>query len=531
MPPIRSASALVGIILAMAPFSAAAVTVDDIVAIPPVSEHYVQRVLDRANAGRAQASTMSAPGGFIFTLFKPWWIFYTTGAMLSTVDTRMQVTDMQRDLLERTPCLHLDIIILQSKTEKIRQEMHAALDAGKPFQVMYLQHLVRFMNRRTEQLIRGATDPLYEDSTWGRVEMFDPPNPVWCCPEGVPGNTCQFTDDALCVGEGGTSFTTPSACQAYGCLLPDSQNPLEGKLCPFHSDYLPPVVSGYGCDLEAMPEEASGTGAAVTLPEMTALADLILKRDTFITKMQAFAPLVQEIDAMTGVSSEYSSLGGGLSRTHKTVNGCLEDINLADQIGATSLLQAIHAGSAETRGPFSIPKNEPWIMVRLSTLLQQWGERRPQAKDLRYPSEFPPGTERDAAETREEKKVTLFKARDWYIRTVFQSWNKFHGRKEAIPLAASQDNILQVREVSPQMSIVVQRLSALTNSHSQGVRAFTKGFAYYLRRSCIYRSCNARLDQVLRIVFQNSCFPYTSGSYFGSNDIYTQCAEDVAETK
>ena len=68
-------------------------------------------------------------------------------------------------------------------------------------------------------------------------------------------------------------------------------------------------------------------------------------------------------------------------------------------------------------------------MVRLSAILQQWGERRPQAKDLRYPPEFPPGPERDAAEMREEAKPTLFKARDWYVRTVFQSWNTYHGKR------------------------------------------------------------------------------------------------------
>ena len=515
-------------VLVIIPGNASALTVDEIVAIPPVSDHYVQRVLDRANAGIAQADTMSAPGGPIFDMFKPWFIFFATSAMLSTVDTRMQVTNMQRDLMEATPCLHLDVVILQSKVEKVRQEMHTALDAGQPYKMVYLQQLIRFLNARTDQLMRGARDPLYEDTTWAKGQVFDPPNPVWCCPAGIPGNTCTFTDDAVCIADGGNPFTTPRACQEYGCLLPDSQDPLEGKLCPFHSDYLPPAVSGYGCDLDALPGEA--LGHTPTAAEMGALAELILQRDVFVTRLQNFAPLAEEIDAMSGVDPDYASLGSGLSREHGEAFGCLQDMDLARQIGATSLLQAMPAGSAETRGAFSIPKNEPWIMVRLSALLQQWGQRRPQAKDLRYPPEFPPGPERDDAEVREEAKPTLFKARDWYVRTVFQSWNTYHGKKEAISLAASQDNILQIQEASPQMNAVTQRLRALTQNHAQGVRSFAKGFAYYLRRSCIYRPCNAKLDQVLRIVFQNSCFPYASGLYFGNEDAHEDCREDAEIT-
>ena len=85
---------------------------------------------------------------------------------------------------------------------------------------------------------------------------------------------------------------------------------------------------------------------------MGALAELILQRDAFVTRMQNFAPLAEEIDAMSGANPDYASLGGGLSREHKEVFGCLQDISLAQQIGATSLLQAVSAGAAETRGRF-----------------------------------------------------------------------------------------------------------------------------------------------------------------------------------
>lgn len=502
-----------------------ALSADDIVAIPPVSTHYVQRVLDRADAGIARANSLTTPGGLLYNMSKPWWILYATSAMLSTVDTRFQVSEAQKDLLETTPCLHLDVIILQSKIEMVRRELHDALKNDQPNRIILLQRLIRFLNRRIIHLLRGARDPLYEDSDWADAQWFDPVNPVWCCPQGIPGNTCTLGEESLCTNDGGLAFTTPRACQEYGCLLPPSQQPLDGKLCPFTSDYLPPVTSGYGCDTTAFPAAASGHTPSVK--EMTALADLIIKRDAFITRMQSFAPLIQSINAMAGVSPPSSNLGGGLTRTHKEVHGCLEQIPLARQIGPTSLLQEIHAGQAEKRGPFSIPKDEPWIAVRFAGVVQRWGARRPQAKALRYPSEFPPGPDRIAAENRENKKTPIERAKDWYLRNFFLSWNVTQSKKEPVPIAKSQDNALQIALASPNLTPAITRLGALVRTHNAGLRFFGKGFAYYLRRSCIFRPCNKKLEQVLKILFENACFPYFNGTYFGNAQIHKRCKDDA----
>lgn len=518
---------LICLLLSSIPVSSAAMTVDDIVAIPPVSG-YVRSVLNRANTGITQAGTMTTPGGPVYDIFKPWWILYATSAMLSTVDTRLQITMMQRDLLEATPCLHLDIIILESKIEKVRQEMHTALASKQPFRILYLQHLIRFLNRRVAHLMRGARDPLYEDSDWARKQWFDPPNPVWCCPGGIPGNTCTHIDERICLHGGGIPFTTPRACQEYGCILDTTGNPTEGKLCPFDSNYLPPVVSGFGCDLQALPPEASAHPP--TALEKTALADLILKRDAFVTRMLPLKTLAEEIDRMAGIPPDYAALGRGLSRTHRQVSGCLEQMPLAKKIGALSLLQTIKAGAYETRGPFSIAKNEPWMMVRFAQLLQHWGDRRPQSKALRYPSEFPPGQERAVAVQREEEKPTLIKAREWIARNLFRSWNLYHGKREAEPIAKSQDNQLQVSHSLAGMSQTIQRLGNLVQSHTGGLRLFGKSFAYYLRRSCIERPCNKRLDQVLRIIFKDSCFPYFAGRYYGSTQGHIRCKNDARIT-
>jgi hypothetical protein len=45
----------------------------------------------------------------------------------------------------------------------------------------------------------------------------------------------------------------------------------------------------------------------------------------------------------------------------------------------------------------------------------------------------------------------------------------------------------------------------------RGLRAFVRNFAWYIRRSCIFRPCNERLEQILKLNFADSCFPYTGG--------------------
>jgi hypothetical protein len=512
----------------MAPI-AHAISVNDIVAIPPVSDHYVQKVLDRTNAGITKANSMSTPGGPIFMMLKPWWIFYATSAMLSTVDTRQQVTAMQRDLNEATSCLHLDIIILQSKIEKVRQELHTALAANQPFRIMLLQRLIRFLNRRVEHLMRGARDPLYEDTDWGRVQWFDPVAPVWCCPGGVPGNTCMNVSQDICTGTDGIVFNSPHACQEYGCVLPPSRDPLDGRLCPFDSDYLPPSRTGFGCDNDAMPDEASVHPP--TGEELAAIAGLLRKREQAIASMANLGELLAALDTMAGSTTPLAGLHA-VSRIHHQIYGCIDQIKknqrfgtatLLQDLGSGSLLQGILSPAYETRGMFSIPKNEPWIAVQFSQLIQEWGSRRPQAKELRYPSEFPPGEERDEARAAEAKKSPVQRSYEWFMRTFFRSWNIYHGKKNAQPVAKGQDAQLQIAEELRSAQGPVRRLGDLVSGHSSGLRFFTKGFAYYLRRSCLYRSCNRRLDQILKITFKNECFPYFSGAYFGDSAAHERC--------
>lgn len=46
---------------------------------------------------------------------------------------------------------------------------------------------------------------------------------------------------------------------------------------------------------------------------------------------------------------------------------------------------------------------------------------------------------------------------------------------------------------------------------TRSLRDFVRDAAYFLRRSCMNRDCNASLERVMRIVTSDACFPYTSG--------------------
>jgi hypothetical protein len=274
---------------------------------------------------------------------------------------------------------------------------------------------------------------------------------------------------------------------------------------------------------------------------MSALAELMTTREDVTGSMTNFTKLIEALDAMAGVTTDYGSFNRS-SGAYLHIYGCTEQIqkdqkmglsgtgavltdtgSLLKDIGSGSLLQSLLIGAYETRGAFSIPKNEPWLIVRYTQLLQQWGVRRPQAKHLRYPNEFPPGGERTASQERTLSKPPLVRVSDWIMRMFFSSWNVYHGKKTAIPVAKSQDGQLQIAEALRSAHGPIERLGGLITGHSKGLRFFTKSFAYYMRRSCMYRSCNRRLEQVLRINFQSTCFPYFSGAYFNSTTAHTQC--------
>ncbi|MBM3231244.1 hypothetical protein FJZ28_02855, partial [Candidatus Peregrinibacteria bacterium] len=53
----------------------------------------------------------------------------------------------------------------------------------------------------------------------------------------------------------------------------------------------------------------------------------------------------------------------------------------------------------------------------------------------------------------------------------------------------------------------------VTSAQGKSLRTFVRDYAYFLRRSCIDRPCGKQLDTVLKIIFQDDCFPYANSKY------------------
>lgn len=475
--------------------------------IPPISTHYTRKIIERVQRGLAHAeSAQDTQDPSLFRIFFGSWLDQTSAAMLSLVDTDLRIEAQHRDLTEATACLHLDILILESWTERVRVKLHEAFAQRNIISMLRLMSLIRFLNQRIAHLVRGARDPLYEDTSWGTMYLFDPPGQVWCCLDGKLGNACKPMAEEECARKG-TPFLTPRACQEFGCLLPEDVDPTEGRMCPFHSDYLPPVESGYGCDTDAMPEEAAAVHAP-TRSEREALLELLKVRDD----------LRKEIRGTTTRADD--------EREHRTVSGCLEDIPEWKAFGTgDTLFSHLRLAAYERRGPFSLEADEPAIALRFLRWIRRWGEIRPQADELKYPSEFPPGREREEATEREEEMGPLERILRWMLRIYYRVWSIRRTPEEALPLLEAHDLMLTLEKEAGagQLRSATDRLVTLAHNLNGGMRGFTRNHAYFIRRTCVFRPCNKRLEQILRIVFQDICFPYADGRYKGGADVHTQC--------
>ncbi len=73
----------------------------------------------------------------------------------------------------------------------------------------------------------------------------------------------------------------------------------------------------------------------------------------------------------------------------------------------------------------------------------------------------------------------------------------------------------QIEKTFVPLTGTIGALSRLAHDYGTGSRSLrdmVMDFDYFLRRSCMNRSCNARLDHILTILPKDACFPYTTGS-------------------
>jgi hypothetical protein len=85
--------------------------------------------------------------------------------------------------------------------------------------------------------------------------------------------------------------------------------------------------------------------------------------------------------------------------------------------------------------------------------------------------------------------------------------------KEASILPKAQDAELEVLEAIKPIRPAITRVIGLVLQSDEGLRKFARNYAYFLRRSCIYRPCNEKLETIMKVLYSDECFPYASGEF------------------
>lgn len=172
----------------------------------------------------------------------------------------------------------------------------------------------------------------------------------------------------------------------------------------------------------------------------------------------------------------------------------------------------------ELRGPFSLDKDQIAI---LSDFL---GERsmadlsREFSDDLKLPQEF----SKDQTEERElrewQQKNPFTKYFRESVRTAVSIWSRIQSRKEVGSYPESVDAQLEIAKSLSSLRKAVSGLAKIASEKKEGLRAFVIRYAYFLRRTCIHRSCSLLLDQVIRIATTDDCFPYANGQFLSDTE-------------
>lgn len=467
---------------------------------------YVQRVLDRAQAGIDHARDGTTP---IPTMGRG--ARRVGSTLLRLIDTKQRIIDAQKDLNENTACLHIDFFLLENKLREAQEELNKTYDEKNPPAIRRLQDVIAFLNERMDLLLKGARDPTVLDTEWQTVRLFDPQTNVWCC-GGIPGvDQCRSDKSPVCLARGDIIFSTEDQCVAYGCKA--AGDPPDEKLCPFHTDYLPPTVTtGFGCDEETLMRvmgDLEGELQKTVMAEAEGLQEVTRIAEEQLQTINAFTSLEQKLALLLGRPPE--TVGPPpVRKPHATVLGCPE----AWAPDADQNKDNWPDGSLrwELRSPFTVELDQRKLMNAFQELRLREAGNRPI-----------PGTFDE--KSRAKKTNPFIRVFDTYGIDWFGTLSKGQAIGESEIFAQASDTHLSVARAVSRLREAVGKLSKLAHDMT-GLRGFVRDFAYYLRRTCIARPCNTRLDQVLKIIFQDSCFPYTNGEYLNGTS-YETCKREA----
>lgn len=473
---------------------------------------YVRDTLTRSEKGIATAWARAEDMKLIEDSALGQWQRAVFSIVARVVDTQTSIAVQQKSLVSITACQRLDTLLLELEMEKVRTNLQDALDQQSISAINTLESVLNFINTRYVQLTRGANDPRFADTAWYTPQGFeDAPTKVWCCQKDQGDAMCHQMTSELCQGDGGVALSTLESCGNYGCKIDDGKA-TEPQRCPFASDYLPPSTSGYGCD-------ANTLQSALDVLESS---DFAKQAKTFIASARREQESIDTIQTILD-STDALRNGGDTEHAHYAAAGCFIDTVCAQNPEKTctrdadcgnedrcvdplavpkcsnktgkcaSLLDAVRT---PLRGPFSFTPDDSALLDAFQFQRQAEGLRRPTAGYF----------------TQMENPGLLGRALATYGQEIFRSINGAAGRQEAAIFAEGSDPMLQTGNIYDRLNKSVANIGIYA-SKMTGIRGFVRDFAWFLRRTCIDRPCNQRLERILKIVFADECFPYTTGDY------------------
>lgn len=422
------------------------------------SQEYTGKVLARAEDAIEYTGELGGGATYANTSFFLW-LRNVTSTLMSLADTDLRIVQEELHLYETTECLHVDLIAIEAMIEKARCKLQYSFEEREVVPILLRKPLLGFLNDRYYNLLRGSRDPEYVDVQWGHRQPFDRPAPGWCCP-GPVEECVEAADEDACLGLEGSIdpqfFLELDTCvqdSVFACILP-SDDPstldLETKMCPFHTDYLPPVIArnneqeepgrygevldffeeeeaeggeanveegekesgayedlqlpvlSYGCDKQALMQIQGGLPSSKDAYE--AMIEFMDARNTFIDDHKFLKNVViKESVWMEADPPNLKNFGLGRKTKHVLRSGCSED-DLTYYASSSSSSSASSeegggwppgwptgAAKWELRGPFSFVPRDQKILREFVDLRTGWESIRPFPNLIKFPSEFASG--------------------------------------------------------------------------------------------------------------------------------------------
>jgi|GEM_PF-1743303 len=429
---------------------------------------YVEAVLARADTALAEITSTSVAPSFGERAL-PEWTRSVFSALAQLAITEPQTSSAGNDLLTQTACLHADVARIEWKMETVRDILRESLEERDFIRIMKLKELLQFLAFRIDVMQTGALDIAYEDTEWALSYSFDP--------------------------------------------MTEEEPP---AMCPFDSDALPPSMSGFGCDIEAMDarlQVALPDSVRETLQaERNALAKVQAAAEQYAVQSQSLVQVQKGIDAIIAGKPVPPSSIKPVTRTHIRMIGCEVPACLEGDTSACRTMTG--AVFTPLRGTFSLSTDHVRLMQDFQSLRLRQAARRPFSGDLR-----------------EDKTDFVNSTFGVYFRGVMKNFSLSQVDEEVQLFALGADPHLVIGDALRPLREAVQRLARLTHpgigeplegeeQDSLGsLRGFVRDFAYFLRRSCMERPCNERLDRTLKIIFAHECFPYTNGEFMSIDEV------------